>query len=61
MDSFLLVKVDDFDVPGTAILPYEADAPLIVDADTVLPTAVAQFTHLVDLAQLALVSALDHM
>jgi hypothetical protein len=31
-----LVVVDDFDVIGIAILPAEADAPLLIDADAIL-------------------------
>ena len=33
--------VDDLDVMGVALLPGEADAPLVVDANTVLSFAVA--------------------
>jgi len=36
------VVVDDFDVLGVAALPAEADAVLVVDADAVLPLAVAR-------------------
>jgi hypothetical protein len=36
------VVVDQFDVPGTAGTPREADAPLVVDADAVLPAAAAR-------------------
>ena len=33
--------VDDLDLPGIAVAPYETDAPLLVDANAVLPPAVA--------------------
>ena len=36
----LLVIVDDLDVVRVAVLPPEADAPLIVDANAVLPGAI---------------------
>ena len=36
----LLVIVGDLDVVRVAVLPPEADAPLIVDANTVLPGAI---------------------
>jgi hypothetical protein len=36
-----LVVVDDFDTVGTSCRPDEADAPLPIDADAVLPCAVA--------------------
>ena len=36
-----LVIVDDFDTVGTSCRPDEADAPLPIDADAVLPCAVA--------------------
>lgn len=36
----LLVIVDDRDVVRVAVLPPKADAPLIVDANTVLPRAI---------------------
>jgi hypothetical protein len=36
-----LVVVDDFDTVGTSCRPDEADAPLSIDADAVLPGAVA--------------------
>ena len=32
---------DDFDVPCRTFVPGEADPPLIVDADTVLPASIA--------------------
>jgi hypothetical protein len=35
------VVVDEFDVPGAAGTPGETEAPLVVDADAVLPDAVA--------------------
>ena len=37
----LLVIIGDFNVMCVAILPAEADAPLLVDADAVLPTTVS--------------------
>ena len=40
-DAGRLVVVRDFDLVGIATLPSEADAVLIVDADAVLPAAVA--------------------
>lgn len=33
--------INDFDVKHVAVLPSEADAPLLVDADTVLARAIA--------------------
>ena len=36
-----LVVVDDFDTVGTSCRPDEADAPLPIDADAVLPCTVA--------------------
>src|SRR5271168_4430607 len=36
--SFLVI-VDEFDIPGAAAGPGEADAPLVVDADAVLAGA----------------------
>ena len=33
--------VDDFGLPCRTVAPYKADAPLIVDANTVLPSAIA--------------------
>ena len=33
--------VDDFDIERLATLPAKADAPLIVDTDTVLPRTIA--------------------
>src|SRR5271165_2450522 len=36
-----LVVVDDFDMIWTSWCPYEADAPLLVDADAVLAGAIA--------------------
>ena len=36
------VIIDDLDVEGVAVLPAEADAPLIVDPDTVLTLSVAR-------------------
>jgi hypothetical protein len=41
MGDVLLVVIDDLDVIGVPVLPAEADAPLIVDANTVLARAVA--------------------
>jgi hypothetical protein len=48
MSPFLLVAVDlvivdDLDVGGTAVglRPLETDAPLIIDADAVLPLAIS--------------------
>jgi hypothetical protein len=37
--------IDDFDIPGLAVAPYEAEPPLIVDADAVLavPHAAQRF------------------
>ena len=31
--------VDDFDLVALTLVPHEADAPLVVDPDTVLPRA----------------------
>ncbi len=28
--------IDNFDIPGVAVLPFEADSPLIIDSDAVL-------------------------
>lgn len=33
--------IDDLDIERVAILPFEADAPLLIDADAVLASAVA--------------------
>jgi len=30
------VVIDDFDIPGVAVIPFEADSPLIIDSDAVL-------------------------
>jgi hypothetical protein len=35
------VIIYNFDIVGIAIAPDKADAPLVVDADTVLPFAIA--------------------
>ena len=37
----LLVVVHDFDLVGAVGVPHKADAPLVIDADAVLPFAVA--------------------
>src|SRR6266536_5357254 len=37
-----LVVIDDFDIARTLLGPDEADAPLIVDADRVLPSAISR-------------------
>ena len=36
-----LVVIDDFDTVGASCRPDEADAPLAIDADAVLPRAIA--------------------
>jgi len=36
------VIVTNLDALGVAVLPHEADAPLVVDADAVLPAAIAR-------------------
>jgi hypothetical protein len=35
------VVVDEFDIISTSVLPREADSPLVVDPDAVLPPSVA--------------------
>jgi len=35
------VVVSNFNIRGIAVTPYEADPPLIVDPDTVLPFSIA--------------------
>jgi hypothetical protein len=35
------VVIDNFDIVGTSVIPEETDAPLVVDADTVLTGAIA--------------------
>jgi hypothetical protein len=37
MQTFPRVVVDDFDLVGTVVTPDEAHAPLVVDAEAVLP------------------------
>jgi hypothetical protein len=37
--TYTSVVIDDLDGLGTRLLPSKADAPLIVDADTVLPSS----------------------
>jgi hypothetical protein len=36
------VVVDDFDIGRTLLGPYEADAPLVIDADRMLSAAVTR-------------------
>jgi hypothetical protein len=33
--------INDLDIPGFAFYPFKANAPLIVDTDTILPRPVA--------------------
>jgi hypothetical protein len=33
--------INDLNVPGFAFYPFKANAPLIVDANTILPVSVA--------------------
>jgi len=40
-DLFASVIVDNFNVAGISIFPYETHSPLIIDPDAVLPFAVA--------------------
>jgi len=36
-----LVVVHDLDIPGSLLAPFEANAPLIIDANAMLPTPTA--------------------
>jgi len=40
MDGHLLMIIDDFNIHGTAGMPYETDSILIVYANTMLPASI---------------------